>query len=116
MINVYIYLQTLHNVMKFKSSILVTIICLISYLTQGVKCQQTLLDEQLFRPLSRSVKELLYNFISSHSTDEALEFNRRAGVKLKYNIFGQSEPLLQYIFKFRNFKSNSMKVNHFFVM
>ena len=68
--------------MKFKSLLLVSIIYLISFVAQEVKCQQTMLDAQPFRPLFRSIKEMVYNFISSRSTDEAFEFIRRAGVKL----------------------------------
>ncbi|CAO1413661.1 unnamed protein product [Diamesa serratosioi] len=76
--------------MKFKSSFLVSNISLILFLTYEVKCQRTVLDAAQYRPLFRSVKEMIYNFISSRSSDGALEFNLRAGKLQKQ--FQQNEP------------------------
>lgn len=72
--------------MNINSSISVAIVSLILIATYGVEGQRTLFDAQPFRPLFRSVKESVYNFISSRSPDGALEFNRRAGVKFK-NVY-----------------------------
>lgn len=76
--------------MNINSSISVAFISLICIVTCGVDGQRTLLDAQHFRPLFRSVKESIYNFISSRSPDGALEFNRRAGVKFK-NVYDYSD-------------------------
>ena len=72
--------------MKLKSPILISIISLIFIVSYGVECQRTVWDAQPFRPVFRSVKELVYNYISSRSTDGAFEFNRRAGVKSKFSM------------------------------
>ena len=79
-------MQNKNNKMKLKSSLSVSIISLIFIVSCGVEGQRTVLDAQPFRPLFRSVKESIYSFISSRSSDGAFEFNRRAGVKFKISM------------------------------
>ncbi|CAO1401887.1 unnamed protein product [Diamesa hyperborea] len=72
------------------SSLSVSFISLIFIVSSGVEGQRTVLDAQPFRPLFRSFKESVYNFISSRSSEGAFEFNRRAGKLQKQ--FDESEP------------------------